>query len=268
MDSIEVFWKKENKRKQLDNFKNVIDDKFYADSLNSINEDFHYDFLNEMFNSQRFDLTKRALMQHFGDDIVCVEEQSIGETPIICVKFKDDIDVAQYCNLTKGQKNEKFEHFAQAWNYFVTKIDDKEHIAVLEAAYPKKLSKEEREEYGNVFYHVTHSSNVQSIMREGLKCMHQADRVYPKRVHMCTFKDMLGYKVKLMKVATEVLEDPMNAVAIKINMNSLKSINVYKDTVMDDKDYCFYTYDPIAPKYLSIVNLDMKNHYKLKKVNV
>lgn len=109
-----------------------------------------------------------------------------------------------------------------------------------------------------ICYHFTNVSNVDSILKNGLRCKSDSSKDAPKRIYLyCDINIIENNHIKenIVKTIYEIFGNDVNLndiCAIKIDMNELKNITVYKDTLMYD-NHSVFIYNNIPEKFIKKV---------------
>ena len=123
-------------------------------------------------------------------------------------------------------------------------------LETLNANDSNKVSKGDLSEYHNVCYHFTDINNVDSILKNGLRRIHQTGQKFPDRIYLYATTD---------KITEENLSDFIKKITnshdigvLKINFNKIKSYSIYRDSAMREEN-TFFTYTSIPSKCISFV---------------
>ena len=110
----------------------------------------------------------------------------------------------------------------------------------------------------HICYHFTNISNIDNILKNGLRCKSDSSKDAPKRIYLyCDINIIENNYIKenIVKTIYEIFGNDINLndiCAIKIDMNELKNITVYKDTLMYD-NHSVFIYNNIPEKFIKKV---------------
>lgn len=110
-----------------------------------------------------------------------------------------------------------------------------------------------------ICYHFTNISNIDSILKNGLRCKSASSKDAPERIYLYCDINIIDnnnhIKENIVKTIYEIFGNNVNLndiCAIKIDMNELKNITVYKDTLMYD-NHSVFIYNNIPKQYIKKV---------------
>ena len=109
-----------------------------------------------------------------------------------------------------------------------------------------------------ICYHFTNISNIDSILKNGLRCKYDSSKDAQERIYLyCDTKIIENNHIKenIVKTIYEIFGNNVklnDICAIKIDMNKLKNITVYKDTLMYD-NHSVFIYNNIPEKFINEV---------------
>lgn len=235
-----------------------IRDKLQLDALNEfysgnipvgIQEQFinnpNNDFILEALNSHDTEHLISALKKYYGDDIKLTKFAGNKKIYSIDVRTKD---------AAKLVEDEQFVNIINFYGYYISDNTMK-NVIFIEPTYAHrvKISKNTK------VYHFTQLDNVDSILKNGLRCKTSAYRYFPKRIYLYTtnkpifsdYEKHLYYDVKYF-IDTVVRNSEEGYAILKIDVNNY-TLPIYHDDAMQDKN-ATYTYHNIPAEYIKLIH--------------
>ena len=222
---------------------------FFGDDVNDVllekyMVDETFDYILETLNSHDASKLMNTLKKHFGEYIESFEtykQDPENKNSFIAILKASDT----YRRYLKY--DEKLKRILDFYGYYVSEFDYKTKNLFIE---PKYTSKVDLSEYHNICYHFTDINNVDSILKNGLRCRNQTSREFPDRIYLYATND---------KITEENLSDFIKKITnshnigvLKIDFNKIKSYSIYRDSAMHEEN-TFFTYTSIHPKCISFV---------------
>lgn len=145
-------------------------------------------------------------------------------------------------------------------NYYITNVafdrNGLNFVIQIESMYTDDVTDIVQEEYDGVLYHITRKSNIESIMRTGLRpkvgktVIHGGYRYFPERVYFIIPELLEKTEQEMIDEIRELLNiKESDCVVLKINLRGYENISLYDDTA--DGIYACYTYTAIPPKFIT-----------------
>lgn len=243
------------------------------------------DVIERSFSGHRFGLTE-ALKSHTAESFINLINKKFPELKCIILydkgkvnsieiqitgnnKFIDD-DLLDGDRLKDNAESEKLLEIIKFSGYNITqlsKISDI-YLIYIEPRYQEDI-KDSLDSL--IFYHVTKKSNVENILKTGLRPRqgYTLDKIHKRTKHQVvyrTFDDRVflindpGDNEQLINNIKSIIRDKRykdNEYAIiKCDLRGYKNISIYVDTISNGK-YNMYTVYPIDPKCLTVYyNID------------
>lgn len=143
-------------------------------------------------------------------------------------------------------KDERFANTIEKFGYHISDSEKEPFgfVFFIESNNSEDMSKYIQDNFYGVVYHITDKKNVNSILKNGLRCKNTwgAQKLY------------LFASLSVRKDAEQIADmlgiDFSEYAIMKIDLP--KFISVYKDTRME-RDNCFYTYTSIPPRYIKCI---------------
>lgn len=227
-------------------------------------------FINETLMSHDTDIIKRVLIEEFDDNIKNITiYKSKAKPNSLYVTFNDEEPIKSYV----------FKRICDFFNYIISDIkhyeDTDDYDVYLEPNITNEVTDYVYDDCDGVVYHVTYKSNVESILRTGLRptgCTSKEEqdaikkmrsptyRFFSKRNYMFCIdnKDKLMEEVK--KICTAKNMSLKDCTLLKIDLNKISKryidnkISFYQDASNSNKSH-IYTLTYIPGKYIEVVNI-------------
>ena len=266
------------KNHRLESF---INNSLYNEALYNffgeiINESYSNDLILETLNSHDFQKIKLRLLKLYSNDIIEIINNSDKKKDSFEIIFKA---TNNSLNIIKSDKlNNSLEYYGYFKAAVLTtngsikstnldKYDLKDLITLYNNTYSIILMIEPKySDIANnilnnshyICYHFTNISNIDSILKNGLRCKSDSSKDTPERIYLyCDTKIIENNHIKenIVKTIYEIFGNNVklnDICAIKIDMNKLKNITVYKDTLMYD-NHSVFIYNNIPEKFINEV---------------
>lgn len=251
--------------------KSIDQGDIYKQYLNDLNEfyDLHIpeeiheriinneyvDYIDENLKTHDYKKLQKTLINKF-DDIISFEDYN-GEDNI--KSFFIVLD--DHTNVNEFSKNESFLNILEFFNYFFSEvIDNKLYI---EPRYSTDKTSFIFNECNGICYHFCTNDKANKILKNGLRIKEGTYRMFPKRIYLYATPN-----IDINKDNKETLKAFINSVVspfeckykglsiLKININRIKNISLYKDTSMKS-DNAFFTLTNIPSNYITKINIDI-----------
>jgi hypothetical protein len=202
------------------------------------------------------DLYYETLKTH-DTDLLIKKLNDIYENDISCIKYNGEDKCSFYIVLNNKIDTNKLNDILFFYNYinsFERKINNKIHYFI-EPFYPKDISKDIFEKHLSI-YHFTNKRNIDSILKNGLRCKKNTYRDFPERIYLyVTDKKINDDKDNVLKFIDKVLRTTKDVAIIKIK--NIHNIPIYNDTAMMEDNACF-TYNNIDKSQIELLNIDLE----------
>lgn len=249
-------------------------DKDEIKTFESINND----IILETLNSHDFQKIKLRLLKLYSNDIIEIINNSD--------KKKDSFEIIFRATNTSLNiiKSDKLNNSLEYYGYFkaavltingsikctnLDKYDLKDLItfynnngSIILMIEPKysDIANDTLNNSHYICYHFTNISNIDSILKNGLRCKSASSKDAPERIYLYCDINIIDdnnnhIKENIVKTIYEIFGNNVNLndiCAIKIDMNKLKNITVYKDTLMYD-NHSVFIYNNIPKQYVKKV---------------
>ena len=248
-------------------------DKDEIKTFESINND----IILETLNSHDFQKIKLRLLKLYSNDIIEIINNSD--------KKKDSFEIIFRATNTSLNiiKSDKLNNSLEYYGYFkaavltingsikctnLDKYDLKDLItfynnngSIILMIEPKysDIANDTLNNSHYICYHFTNISNIDSILKNGLRCKSASSKDAPERIYLYCDINIIDnnnhIKENIVKTIYEIFGNNIklnDICAIKIDMNELKNITVYKDTLMYD-NHSVFIYNNIPKQYIKKV---------------
>ena len=248
-------------------------DKDEIKTFESINND----IILETLNSHDFQKIKLRLLKLYSNDIIEIINNSD--------KKKDSFEIIFRATNTSLNiiKSDKLNNSLEYYGYFkaavltingsikctnLDKYDLKDLItfynnngSIILMIEPKysDIANDTLNNSHYICYHFTNISNIDSILKNGLRCKSASSKDAPERIYLYCDINIIDnnnhIKENIVKTIYEIFGNNIklnDICAIKIDMNKLKNITVYKDTLMYD-NHSVFIYNNIPEKFINEV---------------
>lgn len=223
----------------------IINDFFCEDIPENLKNDFEQ---NNTLRSTDFIV---EFLKSVSDDFIIKQLNKI-DNKIFIQKCDDELfknDKEKYfCLLSDYDitKDERFVTTIEKFGYHISDIEEEPFgfVFFIEPNYTENMSQYIQEKFHGVVYHITNKKNVESILKNGLRCKNTwgAQKLY--------LFASLSIKKDSEKIVKMINIDFSKCAIMKINLPEF--VSVYKDTKMS-KNNCFYTYITIPPRYITCI---------------
>lgn len=202
----------------------------------------------EKSNSMRSTNFITEFLKSVSDDVIIKQLNKIDDNIFIqkCDDKRLKNDKQKYFSLLSEydiSKDSRFIDTIEKFGYHISDIEEEPFgfVFFIEPNYTEDMNKYIQDNFFGVVYHITDKKNVDSILKNGLRCKNTwgAQKLY-------LFASLSAQK-DAKQIAKTLGIDFSKYAIIKIDLP--KFISVYKDTRME-KDNCFYTYTSIPPRYI------------------
>lgn len=249
-------------------------DKDEIKTFESINNN---NLILETLNSHDFQKIKLRLLKLYTDDIIEIINNSDKKKDSFEILFKP---TNKSLNIIKSDKlNNSLEYYGYFKAAVLTingsikctnldKYDLKDLItfynnngSIILMIEPKysDIANDTLNNSHYICYHFTNISNIDSILKNGLRCKSASSKDAPERIYLYCDINIIDnnnhIKENIVKTIYEIFGNNVNIndiCAIKIDMNELKNITVYKDTLMYD-NHSVFIYNNIPKQYIKKV---------------
>lgn len=223
---------------QMQHLKDVLGDSFNV-------QDISRDYIWEMLQSHDVDKLISKLQQQVSDKVAYIKEKKGSQVSfyIECGSIKERDEILS---------NKKFDELLSYFNYYVSLCSKFNPIIYIEPVYTDDATEAVMKNNHGVCYHITHKSNLNNIMKKGLRCRVAAYRIYPEKVFLYSVPEFYGIDRNLRNVAEELNRYGDNWIVLKINLNHhhAKGVRLFHDTTMHD-DNCYFAYETIPPECIT-----------------
>lgn len=217
---------------------------FFNEDLDPNNIDINIDYILEALNSHDVEKLKSKLFQEFNDEYkIEFEDYDNGS-------FTIKVNKSNYIYLSNDKKFKKILEF---YGYYLSNVDFKTKSLFIEPTYSKIV---DLNEFHNICYHFTYTKNVDSILKNGLRCKKAKYRNFPERIFLYKTNERIFNNGKLTDKVKEfcdkILNSNDNISVLKIDFNHVHNIPIYKDTAMKEEEAIF-TYHNIPAELIKLV---------------
>ena len=277
MKSLEYYIKNNKLESFINNslYNEALYNFFYEDEIKTF-ESINNDIILETLNSHDFQKIKLKLLKLYNDDIIEIINNSDKKKDSFEILFKP---TNKSLNIIKSDKlNNSLEYYGYFKAAVLTingsikctnldKYDLKDLItfynntdSIILMIEPKysDIANDILNNSHYICYHFTNISNIDSILKNGLRCKSASSKDAPERIYLyCDINiiDNNHIKENIIKTIYEIFGSNVNLnniCAIKIDMNELKNITVYKDTLMYD-NHSVFIYNNVPEKFIKKV---------------
>lgn len=243
MRTLEEFIKESSKKLCWKQYYESICD-FFNENLDTSNIDINIDYILEALNSHDVEKLKSKLFKEFNDKYELeFEDYDSGS-------FSMKVNKSNCIYLSNDKILKKILEF---YGYYLSHVDFKTRSLFIEPAYSKTV---DLNEYHNICYHFTYTKNVNSILKNGLRCKSAIYRNYPERIFLYKTNERIFDNGKLtdkvQKFCDKILGRKDNISVLKIDFNHVHNIPIYKDTAMKE-DEAVFTYHNIPAELIKFV---------------
>lgn len=201
------------------------------------------------------DLYYETLKTH-DTDLLIKKLNDTYKDNISYIKYNGDTKYSFYIVMNNEIDTNKLNDILFFYNYiksFERKINNKVHYFI-EPFYPKDISKYIFENHLYI-YHFTYKRNIDSILKNGLRCKKNSYRDFPERIYLyVTDKKITDDKDNVLRFIDKVLRTT-NDIAV-FNIKNMYNIPIYNDTAMEEDNACF-TYNNIDKSQIKLVDIDL-----------
>lgn len=202
------------------------------------------------------DLYYETLKTH-DTDLLIKKLNDTYKDNISYIKYNGDDIYSFYIVMNNEIDTNKLNDILFFYNYiksFERKLNNKVHYFI-EPFYPKDISKDVFENHLYI-YHFTYKKNIDSILKNGLRCKKNSYRDFPERIYLyVTNKKINDDKDNVLKFIDKVLRATKD-IAI-FNIKNMHNIPIYNDTAMEEDNACF-TYNNIDKSQVKLLNINLE----------
>ena len=217
---------------------------FFCEDINPDDIDMNVDYILEALNSHDVEKLKSKLYKEFND------EYELEFNDYDNSSFTITTNKSNYIYLSNDKKLKRILDF---YGYYLSDVDLKSKKIFIEPTYSKEIN---LSEYHNICYHFTYTDNVDSILKNGLRCKKSNYRDYPERIFLYKTNEQLFNNGKLSDKVKEFCDKILGAnkhiSILRIDLNHVHNIPIYKDTAMKEEEAIF-TYHNIPSKLITLV---------------
>ena len=231
-----------------------------------------YEYINDEYNisidrgcSAKFmyenienipDLYYETLKTH-DTDLLIKKLNDTYKDNISYIKYIGDDKYSFYIVMNNEIDTNKLNDILFFYNYiksFERKINNKVHYFI-EPFYPTDMSKDIFENHLYI-YHFTYKRNIDSILKNGLRCKKNTYIDFPERIYLyVTDKKINDDKDNVLKFIDKVLRTTKDIAIFKIK--NIHNIPIYNDTAMMENNACFI-YNSIDKSQIELLNIDLE----------